>query len=136
MLRIDGIFSRHFPAITITDTPSPTLPHAKYVFTPHHKPPILRCPVVFGTPHAWAILSGAIGGSRALNVAQTLAAALSAPSPIGMPVVNPPVPVLHNFVPGEGENGGVWPALNHPLVIAFAQLNMTLAWEGEYDYMH
>jgi len=84
---------------------------------------------VFGTQHAWALLAGAVAGDEAARLVATLGAALSAPAPFGMPVLAPPRADAAGQAPGEGENGGVWPALNHPLVMAFAAHNASLAWD-------
>lgn len=94
---------------------------------------------MFGTQHAWALLAGAIPTASIAPLVELLGSTLSSPSPFGMPVVSPPA---HDNSPGgadagTGENGGVWPALNHPLVMAFAAVNTSLAWqEWERNSLH
>jgi hypothetical protein len=92
---------------------------------------------VFGTPHAWALLANAIPPSSIAPLVSLLGSTLSTPSPFGMPVVSPPAKDNSPGDGGTGENGGVWPALNHPLVMAFAAVNVTLAWqEWERNSLH
>ena len=84
---------------------------------------------LFGVQHAWALLSGAVASSSAPPILDALRSVLQSASPIGMPVVFPPISPSGGNPPHEGENGGVWPALNHPLAWAIGRYNLTMAWD-------
>jgi hypothetical protein len=85
---------------------------------------------VFGNPQPWAVLAGAATPAQTATLAANITRLLSAPSPIGAasqsasqghgPVREQPT--------GKGTTGGVWYALNGPLVWAFAAAAPGLAW--------
>jgi Glycosyl hydrolase 36 superfamily, catalytic domain/Glycosyltransferase family 36 len=81
-------------------------------------------------PQPWAVLAGAATPAQVATLAANITRLLSAPSPIGAasqsasrgygPVREQPT--------GKGTTGGVWYALNGPLVWAFAASAPALAW--------
>lgn len=83
---------------------------------------------VMAIQHAWAILSGVLGGTDAAAVLSSVDAHLRAPSPIGASIMWPPVVSQHQAA-GHGENGGVWPAMNYPYAWAVSTLNASMAWD-------
>ena len=81
------------------------------------------------TQHAFALLGGlTFEKDESRAVVDLIERFVIRPSPIGAIALWPESDKPYQGC-GQGENGGVWPALNHPLVWALTTVNATLAWE-------
>ena len=80
------------------------------------------------TQNAYALLGGrTFTEEEARNVSETIDSLVMKPSPIGAIALWPESDKPYQPC-GNGENGGVWPALNQPLVWALTTVNMSKAW--------
>jgi hypothetical protein len=79
-----------------------------------------------GVQHSWAILSNALIRNDTSGIIDEINTRLRSIGSIGMPLLVPPLNVSG---PGQGENGGIWPSLNMPIIWAIGTYNLSLAWD-------
>lgn len=86
-------------------------------------------------PQPWAILAGAASPEQTTRLVASIDTLLRQPSPIGAPLLSPPMETAYDFLPEPGAgrgvltNGGVWPSINGTLVWALARVDGAMAWE-------
>jgi hypothetical protein len=76
----------------------------------------------------WAILGGCATPEQRKTLIQGIDELLRKPSKIGAKQVSAKVD-WPGFMPGEAENGGVWAALDGPLIWALAESDPAMAWD-------
>ncbi len=79
-------------------------------------------------PQPWAIVGGCASPDQTRTLVQSIDELLRKPSRIGAKQVGKKVD-WPGFVPGESENGGVWAALDGPLVWALAATDPAMAYD-------